>query len=99
MISPHPSYPPLEFAHYGLRVLTNSFGEKDLSRWHDNIWSVDDLRPESVAAELICLCINAENNLETGWNGLSGVPQYLSTENPYHFTSNLSVLIRAVTSK
>ena len=31
MVSPHPSYPPLDMAHLGLRVVTNGFGPKDLS--------------------------------------------------------------------
>ena len=34
MVSPHPSYPPLEMAHLGMLVLTNGFGAKDLSTWH-----------------------------------------------------------------
>ena len=43
MVSPHPSYPPLEMAHLGMLVLTNGFGAKDLSSWHDNIRSVTDI--------------------------------------------------------
>jgi O-antigen biosynthesis protein len=31
MLSPHPSYPPLEMAAAGLVVVTNHFGDKDLS--------------------------------------------------------------------
>ena len=37
MVSPHPSYPPLDMAHLGLRVVTNAFGPKeplDLAREH-----------------------------------------------------------------
>ena len=37
MASPHPSYPPLEMASLGMLVLTNRFGAKDLSTWHDAI--------------------------------------------------------------
>src|SRR4029079_11557858 len=43
MVSPHPSYPPLDMAHLGMRVVTNSFGPKDLSSWHQNIVSVGSL--------------------------------------------------------
>ncbi|MFD2173088.1 glycosyl transferase family 1, partial [Rhodobacter lacus] len=32
MYSPHPSHPPIEMAASGVRVVTNSFGPKDLSR-------------------------------------------------------------------
>lgn len=31
MLSPHPSHPPLEMAASGMRVVTNTFGPKDLS--------------------------------------------------------------------
>ena len=31
MLSPHPSYPPLEMAAYGMVVVTNRYGTKDLS--------------------------------------------------------------------
>jgi len=40
MLSPHPSYPPLEMAAFGMRVITNSFGSKDLSRFGSGIESV-----------------------------------------------------------
>jgi len=49
MVSPHPSYPPLEMAQLGMRVVTNRFGAKDLATWHPNITSAPDLSPEGVA--------------------------------------------------
>ena len=52
MISPHPSYPPLEMAHLGMLVLTNRFAGKDLSTWHSNIHTTDDLSAEGLAALL-----------------------------------------------
>lgn len=33
MISPHPSYPPLEMAAAGLQVITNQYANKDLTQW------------------------------------------------------------------
>ncbi|QDC11473.1 glycosyltransferase [Oceanicola sp. D3] len=32
MLSPHPSHPPIEMAASGVRVVTNTYGSKDLSR-------------------------------------------------------------------
>ena len=52
MLSPHPSYPPLEMAHAGLRTITNAYENKDLTRRSPNITSVDTLSPEAVAAAL-----------------------------------------------
>ena len=36
MLSPHPSYPPLEMAASGLITVTNNFANKDLSILSDN---------------------------------------------------------------
>jgi hypothetical protein len=49
MVSPHPSYPPLDMAHLGMRVVTNAFGPKDLSSWHQNIVSVGSLTAIAVS--------------------------------------------------
>ncbi|HSW32823.1 MAG TPA: hypothetical protein VLH36_04320, partial [Steroidobacteraceae bacterium] len=56
MISPHPSYPPLEMAAFGCDVVTNGFANKDLSVLSPRIHSVSDLDAESVAAEIVRLC-------------------------------------------
>ena len=49
MISPHPSYPPLEMAEAGLATITNAFAGKDLRRRFDNIVSPARLDPASLA--------------------------------------------------
>jgi O-antigen biosynthesis protein len=49
MLSPHPSYPPLEMAAFGMRVVTNGFGPKDLSRFGNRIESVAQPTPDAVA--------------------------------------------------
>jgi glycosyltransferase involved in cell wall biosynthesis len=48
MLSPHPSHPPLEMAAAGVRVVTNRFASKDLSRLTPAILSVDTT-PQAVA--------------------------------------------------
>ena len=52
MVSPHPSYPPLEMAAAGLLVLSNTYANKDLSKLHDNIRSFVSFDLERVAAQL-----------------------------------------------
>jgi hypothetical protein len=52
MISPHPSYPPLEMAEAGLAVITNSFAAKDLRTRYPGIVSIDGLTPEALAGEI-----------------------------------------------
>lgn len=50
MCSPHPSYPPLEMAAYGVKTITNSFVCKDLSGFSSNIISLDVVNFDTVAA-------------------------------------------------
>ena len=52
MISPHPSYPPLEMAEAGLITITNSYDSKDLGLRSNNILSVDIVTAESIAAAI-----------------------------------------------
>lgn len=56
MVSPHPSYPPLEMSTFGMKVITNHYGNKDLSRFNENIVSLDNCSSTSVAETLIALC-------------------------------------------
>lgn len=52
MASPHPSYPPLEMASFGLEVVANAFAGKDLSRSHPSIHNAPLTRPAEAAAVL-----------------------------------------------
>jgi hypothetical protein len=51
MLSPHPSHPPLEMAASGVRVVTNGFGSKDLSRFSPALISVAP-EPQELARAL-----------------------------------------------
>lgn len=88
-VSPHPSYPPLEMAHFGMWVITNNFANKDISSWHDNIVSVTDYSPENIASELIRLCERFEADPAAGYYGQSNVPNYLSDESPFPFIDKI----------
>ena len=52
MISPHPSYPPLEMAAFGINVITNSYRNKNLSKLSSLIYSLDSVNPEEIAKAL-----------------------------------------------
>jgi hypothetical protein len=60
MISPHPSYPPLEMAEAGMITITNKYGEKDLSLRCDGILSLDVLTPNSLAEQIALAVLRAE---------------------------------------
>ena len=48
MCSPHPSYPPLEMASFGLVTITNQFVDKDLQSFSPNIISLETLTLETL---------------------------------------------------
>ncbi|MEW6259575.1 MAG: hypothetical protein AB1547_06670 [Thermodesulfobacteriota bacterium] len=89
MISPHPSYPPLEMAHFGLLTLTNGFADKDLSSWHDNIHSLGRTTPEALAEMLETIVERFETHPRIGMTGETHVPEYVSEADPFPFCSDL----------
>lgn len=56
MASPHPSYPPLEMSVYGVKVITNTFANKDLSSFNNNIVSLNIASTNNIAANLVRIC-------------------------------------------
>jgi hypothetical protein len=52
MISPHPSYPPLEMAEAGLTTITNCFGVKDLGCRFEGIVSLGYLDIDALASAI-----------------------------------------------
>lgn len=80
MASPHPSYPPLEMAHFGLRTITNRYGPaKNLATSHPNIVSVPDILPATLAAALAEACAAFDAAPESGWRAPTGRPSFLET--------------------
>lgn len=56
MVSPHPSYPPLEFSTFGLRTITNQYENKNLDKFNSNIISLEFCSPENIINTLIRIC-------------------------------------------
>jgi len=52
MVSPHPSYPPLEMAAFGMGVVTNRYDNKRLDETMANVVSLESMTPESISAAL-----------------------------------------------
>jgi hypothetical protein len=94
MVSPHPSYPPLEMAHLGMLVLTNSFGAKVLSTWHTNIRSIADVSAETISTELSALCRRFEADPEVGARGRSARSDFTSDEPQFPFATEVAELLR-----
>jgi hypothetical protein len=66
MSSPHPSYPPLEMAHFGVITITNKYANKDLSSTHENIISISDIRPDTIATAIAQACRRFEAAPDAG---------------------------------
>jgi O-antigen biosynthesis protein len=94
MVSPHPSYPPLEMAHFGMLVLTNHYANKDLSSWHDNITSLENYSPDVLASKLGELCLSFELNSKIGFIGKSHVPFYIDSSTPFYFIDEIAELLK-----
>lgn len=62
MASPHPSYPPLEMAHFGLQTITNTYLCKDLSSFHPNIMSIPSVGEGTLAAAIAEACSRAADD-------------------------------------
>lgn len=63
MISPHPSYPPLEMAEAGLLAITNSYAGKDLRERFPAIVSLDRLEPSALADAIESSVERAERHI------------------------------------
>lgn len=91
MISPHPSYPPLEMAAFGMRVVTNNFGNKDLSSFSDNVASAADMSPSGLAATLASACSACElRSMQPA--------SIMKEEHPFLAMQNASPVARALVS-
>jgi hypothetical protein len=95
MASPHPSYPPLEMAHFGALTITNQYANKDLGPTHDNFISIPDIDAATIAAALAQACERFESEPDVGWKGQSRMPAYLDPAD-WPFLSQLAADLKAV---
>lgn len=69
MASPHPSYPPLEMAHFGMQTVTNTYQCKDLSGFHPNIRSIPSIADDVLAKAIAQACERAAQAPSVFTNG------------------------------
>ena len=89
MVSPHPSYPPLEMAHFGLLTLTNSYAKKNLSNYHQNIISLGRLTPNTVSDGISKLIDRFTNDPLIGSTANSMMPSFIHSKNQFPFINDL----------
>ncbi len=93
MVSPHPSYPPLEMAHFGLLTITNSFANKNLSLCHENIFSLDNPTPDHIAEALLSSIRRFSKDPNIGLRGKSKTPDYCNNPEMFPFAEVLSKIL------
>ncbi|MGN6366218.1 rhamnosyltransferase WsaF family glycosyltransferase [Asticcacaulis taihuensis] len=92
MISPHPSYPPLEMAEAGLYTITNTYDGKDLTQRSSNFENINVLTAEHLAAA-IARCV--EKSASTlGKPAQFGAIQDIDTNHKKYTSEGLASLIR-----
>ncbi len=89
MASPHPSYPPLEMSVFGVKVITNTFANKDLKNFNENIVSIDSVSPDLTAQKLneICQLYQPEISLKRT------NPEYCENPNPFSFMEEIKKIL------
>ena len=78
MVSPHPSYPPLEMATFGIKTVTNRYDSKDLSDFSKNIVSLASCAPRDIAGALSKICDGYD-----GQGVIASNEDYLSAEKTF----------------
>jgi len=85
MSSPHPSYPPLEMSEFGVKVITNTYANKDLSVFNDNIISVTNVSPDNIAEKLKVICLQFNDAYEIKILN----PEYVTNDNVFSFIDDI----------
>ncbi len=85
MSSPHPSYPPLEMSEFGVKVITNTYDNKDLSQFNRNIISVSNVSPDNIASHLVKCCREFSENYHLEVLN----PDYVTNEDVFSFMNDI----------
>lgn len=89
MASPHPSYPPLEMSVYGIKVITNTFANKDLGEFNHNIVSLKLANPNHIAETLAKIC----DGFHICVPHIESNKQYLENKNVFDFIPEIKAVL------
>lgn len=85
MISPHPSYPPLEMSTFGIKLITNAYANKNLKDFNENINSVEIITASEIANKILEICLNySPTNFSLSKNN-----NYINNKNVFDFLDTL----------
>jgi lipopolysaccharide biosynthesis protein len=89
MISPHPSYPPLEMASAGVVTITNNHESKDMAARADSILSLDLIAPDAIADALDAARARVRLDRPTAPNPVRPLPSPYPALDPAAVVSHL----------
>lgn len=92
MVSPHPSYPPLEMASFGVKTITNTYMNKDLSSFSKNIFSLRLATPWEIACCLDDICKEYQSEVPCG----NVLEEYINGGEAFPFMNSLLGDIRSI---
>lgn len=90
MASPHPSYPPLEMAHFGLRTVTNGYFLKNLAAWHPNIVSTNAISASQLGETIGNACAMSRDPEPAAVNA-----EFVRSD-PYPFMTDISEAVEGL---
>lgn len=93
MISPHPSYPPLEMSAFGMSVLTNDFANKTVAGFSGNVRSIEEFSPESIAAALSRECGEWESRGMAATDVMDASHSFLQASSVHAMADRLAPII------
>jgi hypothetical protein len=64
-------------AHFGVLTITNAYANKDLGTAHDNIFSIRDIRPETIAEAVAAACEKFCADPDAGLRGKTHMNSFL----------------------
>lgn len=81
MVSPHPSYPPLEMSSFGIKTITNQYENKDLSYFNKNIVSIKNCDANTIAKEIIKYVNNYDKYVKSSTKAIND--EYINSSNQF----------------
>ena len=89
MCSPHPSYPPLEMSVFDVKTITNTYANKDLKDFNDNMVSLDNISPMNIATHLTEICKAYRPQVEH----VTANPLYVKNEHVFDFIKDIKEIL------
>lgn len=89
MCSPHPSYPPLEMSVFDVKTITNTYANKDLKEFNENIISLDNISPMNIAKHLVEIC----KSYQTEVRHIAANPLYVKNDHVFDFVEDIKKIL------